>query len=60
VKFKLDENFGTRTQNVFQAAGFDTHTVEFTEKSRGLRGFAWIFLVNLCDLRASAVFSVKL
>ena len=27
MKFKLDENFGTRTQNVFQAAGFDIHTV---------------------------------
>ena len=27
MKFKLDENFGTRTQNIFQAAGFDVHTV---------------------------------
>ncbi|MCL4863678.1 MAG: DUF5615 family PIN-like protein [Caldilineaceae bacterium] len=27
MKFKLDENFGTRTQRLFQEAGFDVHTV---------------------------------
>lgn len=27
MKFKLDENFGTRTQNIFQAAGHDVQTV---------------------------------
>jgi predicted nuclease of predicted toxin-antitoxin system len=27
VKFKLDENFGTRTQYIFQAAGHEVHTV---------------------------------
>jgi predicted nuclease of predicted toxin-antitoxin system len=27
VKFKLDENFGTRTQQLFRAAGYDVETV---------------------------------
>ena len=27
MKFKLDENFGTRTQHLFEQAGFDVHTV---------------------------------
>lgn len=27
MKFKLDENFGTRTQNIFQSAGHDVQTV---------------------------------
>ncbi len=27
MKFKLDENFGTRTQNIFLAAGHDVQTV---------------------------------
>jgi len=27
MKFKLDENFGTRTQKIFRLAGHDIHTV---------------------------------
>jgi len=27
MKFKLDENFGTRTIEIFRAAGHDIHTV---------------------------------
>jgi predicted nuclease of predicted toxin-antitoxin system len=27
MKFKLDENFGTRTQRTFENAGYDVHTV---------------------------------
>ncbi|MBV6393355.1 MAG: hypothetical protein KPEEDBHJ_02595 [Anaerolineales bacterium] len=27
MKFKLDENFGLRTLNIFKEAGFDAHTV---------------------------------
>jgi len=27
MKFKLDENFGTRTQHIFRDAGHDIHTV---------------------------------
>jgi len=31
VKFKLDENFGARTQNIFRAAGHDVSTVDSQE-----------------------------
>ena len=31
MKFKLDENFGTRTQKLFLAAGHDVSTVESQE-----------------------------
>ena len=34
MKFKLDENFGTRTQHLFQAQGHDVETV----LSEGLQG----------------------
>jgi predicted nuclease of predicted toxin-antitoxin system len=27
VKFKLDENFGTRTQRIFEVAGYEVHTI---------------------------------
>lgn len=27
MKFKLDENFGQRTQDVFRQAGHDVHTI---------------------------------
>lgn len=27
MKFKLDENFGTRTQHIFRSAGYDIQTV---------------------------------
>lgn len=27
MKFKLDENFGTRTQNIFKSFGHDVHTI---------------------------------
>jgi predicted nuclease of predicted toxin-antitoxin system len=27
MKFKLDENFGTRTQRIFESIGHDVHTV---------------------------------
>jgi len=31
MKFKLDENFGTRTQELFRAAGQDVQTVRGQE-----------------------------
>ena len=34
MKFKLDENFGTRTQHVFKVAGYDVQTV-FQESLQG-------------------------
>ena len=33
MKFKLDENFGTRTQHVFRAKGHDVQTVRSQELS---------------------------
>lgn len=34
MKFKLDENFGTSTQSIFQEAGHDVHTV-YQEQLQG-------------------------
>jgi predicted nuclease of predicted toxin-antitoxin system len=34
VKFKLDENFGTRTQDIFRETGHDVHTV-YQERLQG-------------------------
>jgi predicted nuclease of predicted toxin-antitoxin system len=36
MKFKLDENFGTRTQQLFHAAGYDIQTV----RDQGLQGYS--------------------
>ena len=36
MKFKLDENFGSRTQHLFRAEGHDVETV----RSQGLDGYA--------------------
>jgi predicted nuclease of predicted toxin-antitoxin system len=35
VKFKLDENFGTHTQNILRESGYDTQTVRM-ESLQGL------------------------
>ncbi|MBU1299684.1 MAG: DUF5615 family PIN-like protein [Bacteroidetes bacterium] len=34
MKFKLDENFGARTQELFRAAGYEVNTV----RDEGLQG----------------------
>lgn len=44
MKFKLDENFGTRTQDVFRAAGHDVQTV----RSQGLQGCSDQHLSSAC------------
>jgi predicted nuclease of predicted toxin-antitoxin system len=44
VKFKLDENFGTRTQQLFLAAGHDVSTVD----SQGLCGCPDRRLFEVC------------
>lgn len=44
MKFKLDENFGTRTQEIFRTKGHDVHTV-FDE---GLQGNSDQHLYNVC------------
>ena len=44
MKFKLDENFGTRTRQVFIDRGFDVHTV----RDEGLQGATDGELYDVC------------
>ena len=44
MKFKLDENFGTRTQRIFRAAGHDVQTV----RDEGLQGSSDKQLYDVC------------
>ena len=48
MKFKLDENFGTRTQQLFRAAGHDVQTVRDEE----LQGSSDQYLYEICSLRS--------
>jgi len=45
VKFKLDENFGTRTLEIFRAHGHDVHTVA----SQKLSGCTDLHLFHICQ-----------
>jgi predicted nuclease of predicted toxin-antitoxin system len=44
MTFKLDENFGTRTQELFRAAGHEVQTV----RSQGLQGCSDPHLYEVC------------
>lgn len=44
MKFKLDENFGTRTQQLFRAAGHDVQTV----RDEGLQVSSDQYLYQVC------------
>ena len=44
MKFKLDENFGSRTQHLFQAYGHDVQTV----RMQGLQGSSDVHLFEVC------------
>jgi len=44
LKFKLDENFGTRTLHIFQSAGFQVDTV----RDEGLQGSSDDKLYQVC------------
>jgi predicted nuclease of predicted toxin-antitoxin system len=44
MKFKLDENFGTRTQHVFKDAGHDVQTV----REESLEGATDQYLYQVC------------
>jgi len=44
VKFKLDENFGTRTQRLFHAAGHEVQTI----REEGLQGYSDQHLYEVC------------
>ncbi len=44
MKFKLDENFGTRTQKLFRSAGHDVQTI----REQKLQGCSDSHLYNVC------------
>ena len=44
MKFKLDENFGTRTQELFRAAGYEVNTV----RDENLQGTSDQNLFEIC------------
>ena len=44
MRFKLDENFGTRTEHIFQTAGHDVQTV----RQEALQGASDIKLFDVC------------
>jgi predicted nuclease of predicted toxin-antitoxin system len=44
MRFKLDENFGTRTQQLFQARGYDVETI----RNQGLQGCSDQHLYEVC------------
>jgi predicted nuclease of predicted toxin-antitoxin system len=44
VKFKLDENFGSRTQDLFRSSGHEVETV----RSQGLQGCSDQHLYSIC------------
>ena len=44
MKFKLDENFGSRTYDLFQAYGHDVQTV----RMQGLQGSSDAYLFEVC------------
>jgi predicted nuclease of predicted toxin-antitoxin system len=45
VRFKLDENFGTRTQRIFQDAGYDVHTI----RQEALQGATDQAIYEICS-----------
>jgi predicted nuclease of predicted toxin-antitoxin system len=56
VKLKLDENFGTRTQNIFRAAGHDVSTVD----GQQLCGCADARLFGVCGAEGRCLVTLDL
>jgi len=56
MKFKLDENFGARTQHIFRSAGHDVHTV-LEEK---LQGCSDITLYDTCRVEQRCLVTLDL
>lgn len=46
MRFKLDENFGTRTQKLFKDVGYEVKTV----REQGLQGCSDKYLYEVCCL----------
>jgi predicted nuclease of predicted toxin-antitoxin system len=56
MKIKLDENFGTRTQQIFQTSGFDVLTV----RDQCLQGCADQRLYEVCCAEKSCLVTLDL
>lgn len=56
MKFKLDENFGTRTQRIFRAAGHDVQTV----RDEGLQGSSDQHLYDVCRFEQRCLVTLDL
>ena len=56
MKFKLDENFGTRTQRIFGAAGHDVKTV----RDEGLQGSSDQHLYDACRFEQRCLVTLDL
>ncbi len=56
MKFKLDENFGTRTQQIFQGLGHDVQTV----RTQGLLGSSDEDLFEVCRAEGRCLVTLDL
>jgi predicted nuclease of predicted toxin-antitoxin system len=56
MKFKLDENFGTRTQKIFRDAGHDIHTV----RDEQLHGCSDVKLFEICGIEQRCIVTLDL
>lgn len=56
MKFKLDENFGQRTQRIFLAAGHDVQTV----REEGLSGSTDHILYEICRAEGRCIVTLDL
>jgi len=56
LKFKLDENFGSRTQHLFQAYGHDVQTV----RMQGLQGSPDPYLFEVCRVEQRCLVTLDL
>ncbi len=56
MKFKLDENFGSRTQHLFQAYGHDVQTV----RMQGLQGSSDEHLFEVCRVEQRCLVTLDL
>ncbi len=56
MKFKLDENFGTRTQELFRRSGHDVKTV----REQGLEGCSDIQLYEMCCAEQRCLITLNL
>lgn len=56
MKFKLDENFGQRTLNVFKEAGYEVHTT----REEGLAGATDVRIYEVCEREQRCLITLDL